>query len=688
MSRVDKHRGGRWMRRAKFAISLLGFAALTCLIGGVIGLLFLRTQALPTATILQNSYILDYHGQVIDTFNAGQNRQVIPLSKMSPYIVNATLAIEDHRFYDHPGIDMQGLARAIYVDIKHMAKVQGASTITQQLARNLYLNHDRTWDRKAREAIYAIQLEMQYEKNDILAMYLNQIYYGHATYGIEAAARLFFGKSAAELTLSESALLAGVPKGPKYYSPYMDEENAKRRQRIVLQTMAKHGYITQAEAERAAREPLVYQELRRGSPSGAPYFTDYIKQLALDELGISEHVMQQGGLVIYTTLDLRMQQAAEQAISSYIDEDRELQAALIAIDPRTGYVKAMVGGVDYTKNQFNRAMSRTRQPGSSFKPVVYMAALATNQYHAASRFRSEPTLFTYDEGRETYMPSNFNDKYAHDFIDMRQAIAHSDNIYAVQTIMNVGAEQVIEMAHKLGITSDLKPVPSLALGTYPISPFEMASAFGTIANQGLHVKPASILKIEDSAGRTLYEARTEKTRAVDAAYAYVLTNLMESVFDPGGTGSRVSAQINRPVAGKTGTTNSDAWMVGFTPELSTAVWVGHDQGRMITAVESHQAAPIFADFMETALEPVPPKIFPIPAGVVSLYIDPVSGKIATADCPGSRLEVFVKGTEPVEFCDEHGSGGDSNSGASGHGADAQEAHTRSWWSDLKRWWNE
>jgi 1A family penicillin-binding protein len=688
LSRTAKHSAQTaWLRRGKALLKLVGFFALLCLVGLIIGFLFLRTQSLPSTTILQTSYILDYHGDVIDSFNSGQNRQVIKLGQMSPHIVNATLAIEDHRFYSHPGIDLQGLARAIYVDIKHMAKVQGASTITQQLARNLYLNHDRTLNRKVREAMYAFQLEMQYDKDTILEMYLNQIYYGHSTYGVQAAARLFFGKDASELTLAESALLAGVPKGPRYYSPYYDEKKAKSRQLTVLKTMVNHGYITQAEADRTAEEPLVYQQLRRDAPSEAPYFTDYIKQLALDELGISEQLMQQGGIRIYTTLDLRMQQAAQASVAAYMDADQELQTALVAIDPRTGYVKAMVGGVDYSKNQFNRSMTRTRQPGSSFKPILYLAALATNQLNATTQYRSEPTLFTYDDGRETYMPSNFNDKYAHDLIDMRQAISRSDNIYAVQTIMNVGPEQVIEMARKLGIGANLQPLPSLALGTYPISPFEMASAFATIANQGLHVKPTAILRIEDSGSRTLYEAKPEKTRAVDAAYAYVLTNLMESVFDPGGTGSRVSAQINRPVAGKTGTTNSDAWLVGFTPELSTAVWVGHDQGRMISSVESHKAAPIFADFMEKALEPVPPKIFPIPAGVVSMYIDPVSGKIATADCPQSRLEVFVKGTEPVELCDEHGDGKLESSGEPN--ADAHEAHTeRSWWGDLKRWWNE
>lgn len=658
-----------------FSLAVIGVAAL------IVFLLFLRTQALPAAAVTQTSYILDAKGLIIEAFDSGQNRQIVPLSAVSPHAIHAVLAIEDHRFYDHPGIDVIGLARAALVNLKHMDKVQGASTLTQQLARNLYLNHDRTWARKIKEAVYALQLEMRYDKDEILEKYLNQIYYGHSTYGIQAAARLFFGKDAADLTLAESALLAGVPKGPRYYSPYYDMENARKRQRVVLQSMANHGYITRQEAERAAAEPLVFQPLRGGRRSAAPYFSDYIRHVALEEIGISEQLLQEGGIRVYTTLDLRAQELAEQAVSAHIGEGEELQAALIALDPRTGHIKAMVGGTRYEKNQYNRALSATRQPGSAFKPIVYLAALSQNRFTPVTRFKSEPTAFSYDEGRQTYMPSNFNDKYAHDFIDMREAIAHSDNIFAVHTLMSVGAEEVIHTARKLGIHSRLEPLPSLALGTFPVSPLEMAAAYGTIANLGERAETTAILRVTDSEGRVLYEAKPRKWRVMDAAYAYVLTNMMESVFEPGGTGHRVAEMIRRPVAGKTGTTNTDAWMVGFTPELAVAVWVGHDKGRRISPVEAHKAAPIFAEFLEKTLEPIPPKIFPIPEGVVSVYIDAATGKIATADCPDIRLEVFVKGTEPTEFCTEHGSP------APPQNPQPEEELERSWWDDLKRWWS-
>jgi 1A family penicillin-binding protein len=670
--------------RLQWISSIASFLMVTAVIG-VIGvilfLLYLRTQSLPVALVAQTSYILDYHGDIIDTLDAGQNRQVVKLNQIAPAVIQATLAIEDHRFYKHHGIDLRGLARAVIVNVQHMSKVQGASTLTQQLARNLYLNHDRTWSRKINEAALAIQLEMRFTKDEILEKYLNQIYYGHATYGIQAAAQLYFAKDASELSLAESALLAGVPKGPKYYSPYMDRNNAKKRQQTVLHTMVQHGFITSDEAELAYAEPLHYQTLTGGQPSEAPYFRDYIKQIALDRLGISEQLLKEGGIKIHTTLDLSAQHHAEQVIAKEIETGSELQTALIAIDPRNGYIKAMVGGTDYYKNQYNRTLAQTRQPGSSFKPIVYLTALSKNKFTPLTRYRSEPTLFTYDEGRETYMPSNFNDHYTHDFIDMSTAIAQSDNIYAVQTIMNVGPEEVIKMARALGIQSAMKPLPSLALGTFPVSPLEMASAFGTITNLGVRVEPIAVLQIEDSQGNILYEANPIEHQVIDASYAYVLTHMMEGVFEPGGTANRVAQIIKRPVAGKTGTTNTDAWMVGYTPELSVAVWVGHDKNRAITSVESHKAAPIFAQFLEQTLEPVPPKIFPIPDGVVSAYIDVETGTIATAECPESQLEVFVKGTEPTELCSEHGIPLEAEEPQAEEGS-----IERSWWKDLKRWW--
>lgn len=667
----------RWIRRIRKWFSLLFSFLILFAAGTVLLLLYLRSQALPVTHVLQSSEIYDINGELIDSYHAGQNRQAVSLNDISPYLVQAVLAIEDQRFYEHFGVDPRGVARAVVTNVKTMSMQQGASTITQQLARNLYLNHDRTWSRKIKEAVYALQLEMQLSKDQILEQYLNQIYYGHSTYGVQAASRLFFDKDASDLTLAESALLAGVPKGPRYFSPFYNMENALKRQKIILNTMVAQNLITQQEADQAAAEKLVFAENNKSRESEAPYFQDYVRQIVSEKLNLEESLFETGGIRIYTTLDLRAQKIAEEAVNKHLKSNEELQGALISIDPRNGYIKAMVGGKDYNANQYNRVFTTTRQPGSSFKPFVYLAALM-NGFTPVSQYKSEPTEFVYDDGKKTYRPNNFNNHYENEYIDMRKAIAKSDNIYAVHTIMDVGAEQVIDLARRMGITSPLEPLPSLALGTFPVSPYEMASAFGIMANDGIRVEPVAVLKVVNSRGRILYEAKPKKERIIDAPYAYVMTNLMQSVFEQGGTANRVSSVLKRPVAGKTGTTNNDAWMVGYTPELSTAVWVGYDRNKAITTADSYKAAPIFADFMERTLDPVPPKLFPIPDGVASVYIDPVTGKLANEACSPSRLEVFVQGTEPKEYCAE------SKSPAQPE----KPAGNNSWWDYLKRWWNE
>lgn len=668
----------KWIFKCMISTGLLGLCALGIL------LIYLYQADLPLADSDRNSGLFDRNGDVIAVFSEGvRNQQRVPLSDISPLLIQATLAIEDRQFYDHIGFDVKGMGRAVLINIKNMDKVQGASTLTQQLARNLYLSHERTWSRKMKEAMYTTQLEMKYTKDEILQMYLNEIYYGHGAYGIEAASQMYFGKHAKELTLAESAMLAGIPKGPTYYSPYNHMKNAKDRQKTILSAMVVMGHIDHDQAAQAYEEMLSFHSReQRTTLSKAPYFRDYVRNVVINELGIDENELEHGGLNVYTTLDMSAQQAAEEAVASELRDSEDLEAALVSIDPRNGEIKALVGGANYVQSQYNHAFVTTRQPGSSFKPIMYLSALASGELTSASKFISEPTLFHYDENRKTYSPKNFGDKYLGE-IDMRQAIAASDNIYAVNTILKIGPEQVIELAKKMGITSSLQAVPSLALGTSPISPFEMASAFAVIGNQGRSVTPFAVLKITDAGGHTIYEASAPKTeQVVDPAAAYVLTHLMESVFETGGTGNRVSAEIKRPVAGKTGTTNSDAWLVGFTPELSTAVWVGYDKGKTLGTAESRKAAPIFAKYTEKALEKVPPKIFPIPDHVVSVYIDPSTGKLATSSCLNKKLEVFVQGTEPTEYCIEHG-----NESLPIEPLPIKEKpESRSWWSDLKRWW--
>lgn len=669
----------KWLRGGLIALVLF-MLIIACT------LLYLRAQELPTASISQTSQMLDLQGNVIDTFHAGENRRSVALDQISHYVIDATLAIEDKRFYNHGGFDMRGMARAVMVNVQSMSAKQGASTLTQQLARNLYLTHERTWQRKLKEALYTVQLEMKYTKDDILSMYLNQIYYGHGSYGIEAASKLYFDKHASELTLAESAMLAGVPKGPKYYSPYLNMKNAKDRQYLILEAMVEGGSITKDQADAAYAEILQFQPLDSKQQEGfAPYFRDYIRNIAVDKLGIEEQLLLEGGITIYTTLDPTAQAAAEDAIAAGLPQSSEQQAALVAIDPRTGYIKAMVGGRNYKQNQYNRVLATTRQPGSSFKPFVYLTALQSRFMSPVTRFKSEPTLFTYDEGRKTYEPRNYNDKYVGDYIDMRKAISSSDNVYAVNAIMTIGADKVIDTARKFGITSSMKPVPSLALGTFPVSPLEMASAFGVFANKGVHIEPTAIIRIENRKGEVIYEAAPQAEQVITEAEAYVMTSLMESVFEEGGTAHRVSSYIKRPVAGKTGTTSADAWLVGYTPELATAVWVGYDRDSKLTVAEALRAAPIFAKFTEQALAAVPPKLFPIPEGVSSIYIEPESGRIAADTCPTRRLEAFLVGTEPTEVC---GGPAEDNTAVKNNAERSRSNDNRSWWQQFKRWWTE
>ncbi|RUS44306.1 PBP1A family penicillin-binding protein [Cohnella sp. AR92] len=656
-----------WLLATAFSLFVLAAASLAA---------FIQFVPLPVASIPQSTTILDSEGNVLAALQGGVNRRTVALRQISPWLIKATIATEDRRFYEHAGLDVRGLLRAAAVDVRHLSKEQGASTLTQQLARNLYLSHERTWNRKLKEAWYAAKLEQSFSKDEILEMYLNQIYYGHGAYGAEAASLLYFGKHASELNLAESAMLAGIPKGPRYYSPHLHYEQAKARQATVLQTMQETRYISPALASKTKREEVVIQPLPKDKGQLAPYFVDYVRKLTAQYLGTDEKLLSEGGLQIVTTLDSRVQKAAEAAIGRQLPENGELQAALVSIDPATGYIKAMVGGRNYGQNQFNRVFATTRQPGSSFKPILYAAALGEKTVTAATRFRSEPTQFYYDDYRKVYRPSNFNDRYFNGEIGLRQAIRSSDNIYAVNTIMQVGPEEVIRMARRLGITSRLNAVPSLALGTFPVSPFEMASAYSAFAGGGSRTEPVAILRIADRNGRILYSAKPRREQVMSPALAYVLSDLMRSVFDTGGTAHRVAHLLNRPVAAKSGTTPSDAWFVGYTTELATSVWVGYDRGRTITQSEAHRAAPIFAEFMEKALSNVAPHPFLPPEGVVQTYVDSSTGLLATADCPEHRvLEPFLAGTEPTESCAPAGSV-----------RMEEEKGPSRWWKKLRIWW--
>lgn len=668
----------KWARRLRRTlVRLLILTGLVALCTIAV-LLYLRAQPLPKGNTSATTVLLAADGSILDELHGGQNRKPVSLRAISPYVIAATLAVEDRRFFEHMGFDWRRMAKAVYVDLKEMRFAEGASTITMQLARNLYLSHEKTVARKLKEAFYALQLELHYSKERILELYLNQIYYGHGAYGIQAAAQTFFGKDAKDLTLAESALLVGLPKGPSLYSPYRHFDRAKARQKTVLDAMVATGYLRPEEAAAALAEPLrlVPLDARMREPM-APYFRDAVVDVLAERYGLTEDQIFRGGLRVHTTLDPKVQRAAEEAVKQLLPKDRPLQVALVAVDPQTGAVRALVGGRDYRASPYNRAFAR-RQPGSTFKPVVYLAALE-NGFTPLTLQRSEPTTFTYDNGR-TYTPKNFGDKYPNADIPLYQAIAQSDNIYAVKTLMFLGPDKVIDTARRLGITSPLKPYPSLALGSMEVTPFEMAYAYAALANLGERPSPLLVTRVEDANGNVLVDEQPTHVRVAEAAHAYVLTHMLQGVFAEG-TGSSVRNLLKRPAAGKTGTTDYDAWLSGYTPQLAVTVWLGYDDKRPLqTTADGYLAKRLWATFVERALADVQPALFPVPDGVTTVYIDPATGKLATENCPRPKVLAFVSGTEPTDYCQAHLPAGKRPVPPN------QRGPSDSLWHRLKNWW--
>jgi len=620
--------------------------------------LYLRYAELPPSDIANASQLVASDQSVLtDLVAGGENRLNISLNEVPQVVIDSTIAVEDQQFYRHSGFNPVGIAKAFWKDIQAGSWHAGGSTITQQLAKNLYLTQEQTWSRKFRELMYALQLELNFTKDEILEQYLNVIYYGQGAYGIEMASQNYFNKPAKKLNLAEASLLAGLPQSPNYYNPLLNLPEAKKRQKTVLDLMVQEKFVTQAEADKAYNTKLQFAP-QRTTHGQAPYFTDYVTWQLKHKYGISEGDIYRGGLKVNTTLDPLMQKAAEKAIENGLKDlpkSSNLQVSLISIDPNTGEIKAMVGGRNYLQSPYNRTMAK-RQPGSAFKPFVYLAAL-NNNYTAATQVKSEKTTFEYqdDNGDEkSYTVHNFNDNYLNGLISFRNAIARSDNIFAVTTNMDIGPEKVVTTAKAMGIESEMKPYPSLALGTFPATPLEMVRAYAPLANGGFKVEPHAIKSIENAFDDKTVSYEEQKQALIDPGVAYILTDMMKSVFtDQAGTGHRVQHLFDRTVAGKTGTTDTDAWMIGYTPQLLTAVWVGYDKDTLLSPTESYLAAPIWAEFMKAAHLALPETDFAVPSNVVESYIDPATGQLATENCPVKQREYFLVGTEPTDWCEVH-----------------------------------
>ncbi len=756
--------GRRWKRLLLFLLIVLPL--LTALTGAGIYLYFGRDlpdfRAVTEYSPETVTRVYARGGELIDEFYV-ERRILVPLSRIPPHVVKAFLAAEDARFFEHKGVDFISILRAIITDIRAGRIVQGGSTITQQVVKTLFLTPERTLSRKIKEAILAFRIERNLTKDEILYLYLNQIYLGHGAYGVQAAAETYFGKDVSELSLAEAALLAGLPKAPNRYSPYNNPEGARKRLRYVIERMVEEGFISKEEARQALSERIKIRPKKAKTLGIAPYFSEYVRRYIEEKYGYD--ALYRGGLKVYTTLDVDLQDYARKAISrglrnydkrhgyrgplkhlkegeikEFLEESRkalagaepakgtiykgvvlgkdgkgkyyvvqvgpyrgklpyrdmewatldgkgkrrnvaevlkrgdvvevrveragdegvlfsleqepEAQAALVAIDPLSGEVRAMVGGYDFRKSQFNRAIQARRQPGSAFKPIIYAAAMDKG-YTPASIFVDSPVIYetsTGDGERVLWKPENFGKEF-YGPITLREALAKSRNLVTIKLLNAIGVDYVIGYARKLGIRSSLNRDLSLALGSSGLSLLELTSAYSVFAARGIRYKPIFIRRIVDKDGRVLEENLPEGKEVISPETAYIMTSLLEGVIKKG-TGWRARA-LGRPAAGKTGTTDEyrDAWFIGYTPDIVAGVWVGFDDYHTLGELEtgSRAALPIWLYFMKAAHRGRPVKDFPVPEGVVFRKIDPKTGRPVPPWDKRGVFEVFKKGTEPRQI---------------------------------------
>ena len=570
-----------------------------------------------------SSQIYDINGKLITNIHSEQNRIPVKLSKVPKNLQEAFIAVEDARFYQHSGIDPRGILRAVWSNITNRGVAEGGSTITQQLAKNAYLSQEQTLKRKIQEVFLALQIERNYTKNEILELYLNQIYFGQGAYGVEAASQVYFNKNVEDITLAEAAMLAGIPKSPNYYSPLNNLKASQDRKNVVLSQMEKYGYINASKAAEAKNEKInistKHAPTKESNQSKfASYFVDYVTQILVEKYGAD--AIYKDGLQVYTTIDMDMQTAAENAMAklpTYRTDSnnvRQPQGALVAIDPQTGYIKAMVGGRG--DDQFNRATMAERQPGSAFKPFVFLAAIESNM-SPGTILDDSPVSFG------SWSPVNYNGKF-NGKVNLRTVVENSLNVPTVKLTQEIGVDKPLYYAEKMGISTLVLDGPqtdrnlAMALGglTRGVTPMELASAYGVFANQGKHAKPIAILKILDRNGKVLEQSSIKDSKVISPASAYTITDMLKGVVTRG-TGT--AANIGRPAAGKTGTTSDykDAWFVGYTPNLVASVWVGNDNNENLAGVTGGALpAQIWRSFMEKAVQGLPNRDFNRPDGLV------------------------------------------------------------------------
>lgn len=665
-------------------LSIIVFGFILC----IVYLVYLA-QDLPSLTKLERidpalaTHVYSEDGEIIKSFYT-KNRSMTPFERFPNHLVQALLSTEDRKFFTHWGVDLRGIFRSLVVAITTFERAKGTSTLTMQLARNLNVGFglERTWERKIKEIFTSIQIERTYSKTEIIEMYLNVNFFGSNSYGIQSAAQNFFSKEVEDLTIEESAILIGVLKGQSLYNPINNPDRAIMRRNVVLYSMYDYGFLNKAQYDSLVQIPLILNPAEEKNII-APYFTEYIRQQLnqlQDSLGVNVY---EDGLRVYTTLNTKLQSFMESAVDSNIiriqtkarnqkalDKMKEemsdsafaeltkLQIAFVCLDPHNGHILAMIGGRDFDQSKWNRATQMARQPGSAFKPVLYTAAI-DNGYTPADEFYNQPVVFNNPDGTR-WTPKNYNEKVS-GLLSLREALRNSKNLISIRLIQEIGPRIVTQYAKRMGISTQIRPVPSLALGTSEVIPLELVSLYGIFSNNGVHVKPVSILKIEDRTGSVIYNHRSEHKEVLSKETTYIMNNMLQDVMNRGtGYPVRRDYKFYISAGGKTGTTNdfTDAWFVGFTPHLVAGVWVGFDDHSLTLGngmAGAIAALPFWGQFMKTAYDSLnfPPANFKEAANVFKIKICKETKKLPTPYCPETIEELFNVKYKPTETCDVH-----------------------------------
>lgn len=613
--------------------------------------LYLYAKVTPKLSIksANSFYFYDQENQLF----TGSNEWV-SLENISPYLIDATISIEDKNFYNHQGFDFPRIAKAMLINIQNRSKSQGASTISQQYAKNLFLDFGKTWKRKIEEAWLTIRLESHYSKDDLLEGYLNTINYG-GIFGIEKASKYYFHKNAKDLTLAEASILAGIPKYPAVYSPLADEKAAKKRQALILDSMVKNEYISEKDALEAKKENLTYYgSFEQNNLKTMLYYKDAVLEELKSIKSIPESFLTTGGLKIYTNYNPKAQDILEKAIEQNIETENEIEVASMMVDPKSGKVLALVGGKDYSKSQFNRATNAKRQVGSTLKPFLYYSALE-NGFTPSTTFTSVKTTFSFGDGK-SYSPKNYAEQYANKEISMAAALSYSDNIFAVKTHLFLGEENLVDISKRVGISKSLSPIPSLALGSKELHLQDMMQGYQVLANEGTKKDIYFITKVEDVNGNVLYEHKEDEENVLNKSITYILNDMLSNCYSKNmidyisPTCIGIAPKLSKTYAIKTGTTDTDHLIFGYNKDILIGVWSGYDDNRKTQNKDGVNSKHIWADAIEKYLEDVhEDSWYKMPNNVSGVLVNPITGKPATNKDKNKEVLYYIKGTEPYQM---------------------------------------